>query len=95
MHLFGQKSMSQFFLSQKGPLGWGLGMKNSELSSYLGHLTRYWSDNVNLGLKLKSKVKKFYKQVLAYGWGGGSNTDNANISPQQFLHRKGPTLVCI
>ena len=63
----GKKVCPNFFFSGKGQLRQGQGQKNTDLSSFLSHLTRNWSENWNLSLKLKNQIKKFYLK-MALGW---------------------------
>ena len=49
------------------------GQKNSDLSSYLSHLKRYWSGNLNLAMKLKNKIYKFIKKFGRWPWADQQN----------------------
>ena len=72
------------FLAE-GQLSQGRGpKKTSGLSNYL---TRYRSENWNIELKLQ-KIKIFYKNILAGGFGSTAKTDYANFGPQQIFALK-------
>ena len=43
--IWAKNYVSNFFSSGKGWSCWGRGQKNSDLSSYISHLTKYWSEN--------------------------------------------------
>ena len=92
---FGQKSMSQKFFFSRPRAGWAGagGQKNSDLSSYLSHLTRYRSEIWNLGSKLQNKIKIFYKKISADGRGPTAETDYAHFGPYQRFALKWPKFI--
>ena len=63
VHLGKKLCLKNFFFLNRGPVG----KKNSDLSHYLSHLTRYRSEIWNLGSKLQNKIKIFYKKISADG----------------------------
>ena len=82
--VFNQKSI---LFSSKG--WWGQGPKNIDLSSYVKHLTMYWSENCNLSLKL-TKKKLFFKTNCGQWLWANSNWPKPTIpifNCINFLHK--------
>ena len=92
---FGQKSMSQNFFFPRPRAGWAGagGQKNSDLSRYLSHLTRYRSEIWNLGPKLQNKIKIFYKKFRPMADGRGPKLTMLILARINFLHKKWPKLI--
>ena len=74
LHLGKKVCLKIFFSRPRAGWAGARGQKNSDLSSYLSHMTRYRSEIWNLGPKLQNKIKIFYKKKFGrWPWADGRN----------------------
>ena len=97
----GQKFFASIWAKKYVPnffsVGWAgaEGQKNTHLSSYLSHLTRYWFEDWNLSQKLKNKIKNICKNIGWWPWADWPKSNMAIFDRSKFLHKRDPKLFCI
>ena len=66
------------------------GQKNTDLSSYLSHLTSYWSENENLSIEIKTKLKSVIKNFGQWPRADWPTSAMPIFDHSSFLHKTDP-----